>query len=779
MKNLEESFEVKMMFALWGNPIVKNQTLVQQIGATQILKLLLESVGKSYEKVKREVENGEVSPSDIAEEIKNKGNSTLKVGDRSFEVKFSQKSKTGKPIVDEICLEVMSGSGKEGGKYKVPDMLRKNLTTYNIIADGKDTIKSKVSSQYKILMDNGIGPRSKENIQEDLHEMFATGTVVAMKKSMLIYPCKESEYLYIGVEMYKEDAMSAVATIKRTKGEKLQEEGSQRKIGVFAIRKGQRANAEIKAHATHFISPIKSPIEESIEFFVDDNGLLIGLPKKEKLYKTKEEAEESLKGNKTNLSKQYEIGSIGGQEPLKRKFLGTSRTGGDNNISKGVPTASFADVLKENYLDVSFDENAGKNTLVLKYYKGNSSRLNEGDVTRLIVMRDSEDNGRYKCYVSWYNELDTVFGVDKRHGEADMLNEKEVTCTIDLELLRTNADYCYAVMHELCDEKRVRECIERGSTDIGFVSENGREYITGRSAITNVQINVGNMKKAKSQMITGLTHVEGHIALDRMNATIKKGTEAGKQDEAVLLKIHPQIPEFKILVVSDAVQKSERGTGEKISHFVVEEISMWFENLSKDYYTDMNKLKEALSKKITQISKQAAQNWERESGATLVCAIVGKEKTIIANVGDSRAYGVKDGKLTQFTSDQSEIQDAYDKGEIIKDDMRFWKETDDLYHVIGIRPDSRPRFNIVDNIQYNKLLLLSRHGHRYISDKDIELITKCTSIDELSGKLVKVASSSKAIVREELRDDRRFYNEIYGGDKNIAAAVYGNDEEER
>ena len=58
-------------------------------------------------------------------------------------------------------------------------------------------------------------------------------------------------------------------------------------------------------------------------------------------------------------------------------------------------------------------------------------------------------------------------------------------------------------------------------------------------------------------------------------------------------------------------------------------------------------------------------------GTTLVAALTDGRKLIVANVGDSRAYLVRDGSIQQITKDHSVVEDMVDRGEIERADA--WK----------------------------------------------------------------------------------------------------------
>ena len=99
---------------------------------------------------------------------------------------------------------------------------------------------------------------------------------------------------------------------------------------------------------------------------------------------------------------------------------------------------------------------------------------------------------------------------------------------------------------------------------------------------------------------------------------------------------------------------------------------------------------------------------------------MGKDKTLLANVGDSRAYIYKDRKLTQVTKDDSKVQMLYDRGEISsKEDMRFNRVSNQIYKALGFPGHDEPTFSVLENSKYDTLMLLSDGVSDFLSEHDI------------------------------------------------------------
>ncbi len=104
-------------------------------------------------------------------------------------------------------------------------------------------------------------------------------------------------------------------------------------------------------------------------------------------------------------------------------------------------------------------------------------------------------------------------------------------------------------------------------------------------------------------------------------------------------------------------------------------VETFMEELRKDYYapsvTDVQILC-AVKAANRLIYEKAQADLDYEGmGTTLVAAVVDGERAVIANVGDSRCYLIRDGSIHQVTKDHSVVEDMVDRGEIERADA--WK----------------------------------------------------------------------------------------------------------
>ncbi|MBK7377693.1 MAG: serine/threonine-protein phosphatase [Ignavibacteriales bacterium] len=151
----------------------------------------------------------------------------------------------------------------------------------------------------------------------------------------------------------------------------------------------------------------------------------------------------------------------------------------------------------------------------------------------------------------------------------------------------------------------------------------------------------------------------------------------------------------------------------------------------------------------------------KNMGTTCTVAIVLKNNSaesdvIIGHVGDSRAYKINQGKITQITEDDSVVWSLYKSGQISKDQLRSQKGNNVITQALGGENLENPHIYNTKTSANDLLLLCSDGLHGLLGDKRIySLVSTSKSLEEISRKLINAANSA-------------------GGKDNISVALYSN-----
>ena len=89
----------------------------------------------------------------------------------------------------------------------------------------------------------------------------------------------------------------------------------------------------------------------------------------------------------------------------------------------------------------------------------------------------------------------------------------------------------------------------------------------------------------------------------------------------------------------------------------------------------------AANEQVIKIRKQMPPG--SDTGTTLTAAIVIKGAAVIANVGDSRTYLFRDGKLKQITHDHSLVYRLFQAGQITLDEIYTHPRRSEIYRCLG------------------------------------------------------------------------------------------------
>ncbi|MBR2000735.1 MAG: serine/threonine-protein phosphatase, partial [Firmicutes bacterium] len=162
--------------------------------------------------------------------------------------------------------------------------------------------------------------------------------------------------------------------------------------------------------------------------------------------------------------------------------------------------------------------------------------------------------------------------------------------------------------------------------------------------------------------------------------------------------------------------------------------------------TDEDQLQKYFLECITgandEICKMASEDWQYSGMATtLVVAYINNDKGYVVNIGDSRAYLVRDHEIMQITHDHTYVNELLMQGSISEEEARRHPERNMITRAVGGDPTVRPDFFRFD-LEPGDVILLATDGlfGELEDDRICAMVSKETSMHKLAAELVEAAN---------------------------------------
>ena len=107
-------------------------------------------------------------------------------------------------------------------------------------------------------------------------------------------------------------------------------------------------------------------------------------------------------------------------------------------------------------------------------------------------------------------------------------------------------------------------------------------------------------------------------------------------------------------------------------------------------------------------------------GTTMTACMLENERLLIAQVGDSRAYLLHQGKLQQLTRDHSLMADMIEAGQLTPEEARHHPQRSVITRALGSDPHTRPDMYEINVETGDRLLVCSDGLSSMIRDEQIE-----------------------------------------------------------
>ncbi len=127
-------------------------------------------------------------------------------------------------------------------------------------------------------------------------------------------------------------------------------------------------------------------------------------------------------------------------------------------------------------------------------------------------------------------------------------------------------------------------------------------------------------------------------------------------------------------------------------------------------------------------------------GTTLTGLLLLSSHVIVAQVGDSRAYLWRRGKLTQITHDQSLVNQLLDSGQITPEQAKLFEHSNVILQALGVQEDIEVVLSTEVVRRDDRLLLCSDGLVGVVSDEEIqEVLSTSEKIEEAARRLIDLA----------------------------------------
>ena len=228
-------------------------------------------------------------------------------------------------------------------------------------------------------------------------------------------------------------------------------------------------------------------------------------------------------------------------------------------------------------------------------------------------------------------------------------------------------------------------------------------------------------------------------------------TDTGKQrdgnEDALLL-----LPKPGIYVVADGV--GGQNSGEVASRKAVAGIENFLkanplsgadrlegkyrENWLKSYFF------RCLEKINSEIRKEAMSDpVMARMATTMVLCYLDIEAVYVVNIGDSRAYILRDGEITQLTVDHTYVNKLINAGTLSKSEARLHPQKNIITKALGSTKHTDPDFYRFDLHKGDRILLCTDGLHGELTDDEIAgIIKKNKDLNSICGSLVDAANKN-------------------------------------
>jgi PPM family protein phosphatase len=169
------------------------------------------------------------------------------------------------------------------------------------------------------------------------------------------------------------------------------------------------------------------------------------------------------------------------------------------------------------------------------------------------------------------------------------------------------------------------------------------------------------------------------------------------------------LPEQGVFIVADGM--GGHAAGEVASEMAVQEVAKSLEGVvGRSDAEAAHMMRLAIHQANASIFRRTVDEPEKRGmGTTATALVVNQARYMIGQVGDSRAYLLRDGELTQLTKDHSYVQEQVDAGYLTPEQARTHPYSNVITRCVGANSDVVPDI-YVGTLTPGDLFLLASDG---------------------------------------------------------------------
>lgn len=172
----------------------------------------------------------------------------------------------------------------------------------------------------------------------------------------------------------------------------------------------------------------------------------------------------------------------------------------------------------------------------------------------------------------------------------------------------------------------------------------------------------------------------------------------------------------RLLLVADGMG-GHRG-GEVASQLTIDTVRTCFERDSSEAGEFIRSSLETANQKVYEKSRADAEL--AGMGTTAVALLFdGSDRGWVAHVGDSRAYRLRGGELSQITDDHSVVGELVRRGQLTPEEARVHPQSNEILRAIGTQPEVQVDVQQIELARGDRFLLCSDGLSGMVTDDEI------------------------------------------------------------